>query len=282
MNYEQFLTLLDQKLDEKLDQKLDKRFNDFEKKLDKRFEQIDQRFEKIDQRFEKIEKDIKEIKDYINVESKGIENEIGEIIKNHYRKTRRGDVEFVEVPIKKLHNYSDGNIITDFDYALIAFVKDEFYQLIIIEAKHYVKFEKINRKLEQLYKLKHLFELVTTTNITNYHKLFLKDIESLKNVIDFNKLDSKILFYIGGPTWEQNADKYINDINSSEFDKLQFKDIFKKIKLNEEELKKLLEYVKGNIGCIIPKGTRYSIFDNSLTYEQYGGKYRGRFINYVE
>ena len=280
MNSEQFVSLLNSILDSKFEdfeKKIDQRFE----KIDQRFEKIDQRFEKIDQRFEKIENNIKEIKDYINIESKGIENELGDIIKNHYRRTRRGDVQFIVFPIKKIHNYLDGNIITDFDYALIAFVENEYYQIILIETKHYITFEKINKKLYQLYKLKQSLKLINETNIYEYHNLFIKDIELLKKFIQFDKLDDNILFYIGGPTWEYDTEKYINELNINDYVNLSYKNKLKNIKLNEQELKKLLDYIKGNIGCIIPKGTRYKIIDNSLTHELIGGKYKGRFINYT-
>ncbi len=316
MDSEQFIALFNQILDEKfydfekkIDirfEKIDEKFNDFEKKIDIRFEKIDEkfydfekkiniRFDKIDERFEKIEKDIKnmqkeikEIKDYINIEAKGIEHEIGDIIKNHYLTTRRGDVKFITFPIKKIHNNNDGNIITDFDYALIAFVKDEFYQIIIIEAKHYITFEKINNKIYQIYKLKELFNLIKTipdieTKSDIYHKLFINDIILLKKFINFDKLESKILFYIGGPTLEHETDLYINEINTKDYDDNKYKHKFSSLikKTSEEKIKEILQYLKGNIGYIIPKGNRYKIFDNSIMHELIGGtRYKSRFIRY--
>ena len=145
MNADEFIqifsSILDEKLDkrfnefeQKLDKKLDKRFNEFEQKLDKKF----------DLRFNKIEKRLDSIENYIKADAYGIENEIAVNLKKHYLKTRRGDVNF-----KTFHNYTDNNIITDFDYALIAYNND-YYQIVILEAKHFIKFEKVNIMAESL------------------------------------------------------------------------------------------------------------------------------------
>jgi hypothetical protein len=126
-------------------------------------------------------------------------------------------------------------------------------------------------------------------------------------------LDLNILFYIGGPIWEKNIDLYIDYINNYdniELDSYSFSDSFldstlrkleeeskkelnikqtninfnnklESIGLNKDELKIILNLLKGNIGYILPKGDRYKIFDNSITAEQYGGKYKKRFIEFI-
>ena len=121
------------------------------------------------------------------------------------------------------------------------------------------------------------------------------------------------MFYIGGPIWEKNIDLYIDYINNydnieldsysfsdSEFDStlrkleeeskkelnikqtnINFNNKLESIGLNKDELKIILNLLKGNIGYILPKGDRYKIFDNSITAEQYGGKYKKRFIEFI-
>ena len=315
MNTDEFIqifsSILDEKLDkrfnefeQKLDKKLDKRFNEFEQKLDKKF----------DLRFNKIEKRLDSIENYIKADAYGIENEIAVNLKKHYLKTRRGDVNFFDFPFKKFHNYTDGNIITDFDYALIAYNND-YYQIVILEAKHFIKFEKVNNKIKQIYTLYTLLKIIKENDYEDkgYNDLFIKDVNQLKQIIDFTKLDLNILFYIGGPIWEKNIDLYIDYINNydnieldsysfsdSEFDStlrkleeeskkelnikqtnINFNNKLESIGLNKDELKIILNLLKGNIGYILPKGDRYKIFDNSITAEQYGGKYKKRFIEFI-
>jgi hypothetical protein len=300
MNSDEFIQIFSSILDEKLD----KRFNEFEQKLDKKF----------DLRFNKIEKRLDSIENYIKADAYGIENEIAVNLKKHYLKTRRGDVNFFDFPFKKFHNYTDGNIITDFDYALIAYNND-YYQIVILEAKHFIKFEKVNNKIKQIYTLYTLLKIIKENDYEDkgYNELFIKDVNQLKQIIDFTKLDLNILFYIGGPIWEKNIDLYIDYINNYdniELDSYSFSDSFldstlrkleeeskkelnikqtninfnnklESIGLNKDELKIILNLLKGNIGYILPKGDRYKIFDNSITAEQYGGKYKKRFIEFI-
>jgi hypothetical protein len=295
MNSDEFIQIFSSILDEKLD----KRFNEFEQKLDKKF----------DLRFNKIEKRLDSIENYIKADAYGIENEIAVNLKKHYLKTRRGDVNF-----KTFHNYTDNNIITDFDYALIAYNND-YYQIVILEAKHFIKFEKVNNKIKQIYTLYTLLKIIKENDYEDkgYNDLFIKDVKQLKQIIDFSKLDLNILFYIGGPIWEKNIDSYIDYINNydnieldsysfsdSEFDStlrkleeeskkelnikqinINFNNKLESIGLNKDELKIILNLLKGNIGYILPKGDRYKIFDNSITAEQYGGKYKKRFIEFI-
>ena len=146
-----------------------------------------------------------------------------------------------------------------------------------------------------------------------YNDLFIKDVKQLKQIIDFTKLDLNTLFYIGGPIWEKNIDSYIDYINKynnieldsysfsdSEFDStlrkleeeskkelnvkntnINFNNKLESIGLNKDELEIVLNLLKGNIGYILPKGDRYKIFDNSITAEQYGGRYKKRFIEFI-
>jgi hypothetical protein len=300
MNAEEFRQIFTSILDEKLD----KRFNEFEQKLEKKF----------DLRFNKIEKRLDSIENYIKAEAYGIENEIAVNLKKHYLKTRRGDVNFIDFPFKKFHNYTDGNIITDFDYAIIAYNND-YYQIIILEAKHFIKFEKVNNKIKQIYTLYTLLKMIKENDYEDkgYNDLFIKDVKQLKQIIDFTKLDLNTLFYIGGPIWEKNIDSYIDYINKynnieldsysfsdSEFDStlrkleeeskkelnvkntnINFNNKLESIGLNKDELEIVLNLLKGNIGYILPKGDRYKIFDNSITAEQYGGRYKKRFIEFI-
>jgi hypothetical protein len=307
--------------EQRIDQKIDQKFNEFtqifssilDKKLD---EKLDKRFDKIEIRLDKIEKRLDIIDKYIKIDALGIENEIAVNFKKHYLKNRRGDVNFIELPFKKLHNFTDGNVITDFDYALIAY-NNEYYQIIILEAKHFIKIDKVNDKIKQIYKLYTILKMIKEDNYKDkiHHRLFMNDVEQLKQIIDFSKLDLNILFYIGGPVWEKTIDSYIDYINnynnkdldsyslsdfSSEFSStlrkteekskeylnlkntnINFNKKLKSIELNKDELEIVLQILKGNIGYILPKGDRYKIFDNSITAEQYGGKYKTRFIEFI-
>lgn len=96
---------------------------------------------------EEIQQIREQLNGYIRQDATGIEKEISQIIKEHYRENIRKDVQFRLFPIKKLYDF-DGNIITDFDYAIAAIhpislpnhaknvvTSHNKYDLIIVEAK---------------------------------------------------------------------------------------------------------------------------------------------------
>ena len=217
-----------------------------------------------------LQKELKELKnltgniiDYIKKDIDAIENEIGPIIKNHYLATRKGNVHFKKYPTKQIHTIQ-GQILTDLDYAIVAYNQEEqFYQLIIVEAKHHISQSKINKKLEQVYKIKKLFDGLKHTSLdSNISKLFIRDMNALKKEnLDIQMFDPQILFYIGGPTWEDNSVTYLQNLYNGKAKKLIFKHKQDKISLSKENEKELLMYVTGNIGLIIPQGDRYKIFD---------------------
>ncbi len=74
----------------------------------------------------------------------GIEQEIGKIIKNHYRETKRKDAEIIYLPLKIIHN-KKGDILTKIDYAFVA-KYDNKIDIIIIEAKHHITLKKFIKK----------------------------------------------------------------------------------------------------------------------------------------
>ena len=234
----------------------------------------------VNNRFKDVNKKIDELVGYNKQDATGIEQEIGKIIKEHYRETQRKDAKFLIFPLKEFRDYS-GNSITQFDYALIAYIDDN-YDLIIVEAKHHITLIKVFKKIEQIYKLKKILENIKsdTYNDESYHKYYKDDIKTLKdNNFDF-RMCKDILFYIGGPTWDHNVEEFINKINNispeNPVENIMMNTHGYKSRLNMKEKNEILNYLHGKIGTIIPEGTRYSIKDLST----FGGgkKYNKTYI----
>jgi tetrahydromethanopterin S-methyltransferase subunit G len=267
------------------------------KLIHEKFEKIDARFEKIDARLDNIEKkvdDIDKIKvnlsdlnDKVNKNTKyieelvgyrknediGIEQEISKIIKEHYRDNYRKDATFIKFPLKKIYDYT-GNPITDYDYSIIAKYKVndiDIYDLIIIEAKHHITLIKVLKKLEQIFKIKKIItdfkdkDFIYNPEI--YHSYFNNDIETLKNNNIYLKNCNNIYFYVGGPTWDNSAEDFINKIIETttlkDINNISFKTQGYKPKISFEDKNEILNYIKDKIGIIIPSGNRYILKDLS-------------------
>jgi hypothetical protein len=296
MNREELIEILNEVLEQKLEpikkeisdlkDDINIRFKDVNKKISDLKDDINIRFKdvnkKIDElvgfniKFKDVNKKIDELVGFNKQEATGIEQEIGKIIKEHYRKYIRIDAKFLIFPLKIIHS-NDGNIITEFDYALIAYV-DDYYDLIIVEAKHYITLIKVLKKIEQIYKLKKLLENIKSKDYNDelYHKYYKDDIKILKDKnFDFKNCRN-ILFYIGGPTWDHFVEEFINSINIKSSDEISMSAHGYKSKLNIEEKNEILDYLKGKIGIIIPEGSSYSIKDLSSTLGG-GNKYNKTF-----
>jgi hypothetical protein len=234
--------------------------------------------------------EVAQIKDYINKDANAIENEIGPIIKNHYRETRKSNVHFMKYPLKKIHD-CDGRYITDLDYAVIAYNEDEdFYQLIIIEAKHHINYDKINRKIEQIFYIQRWLQNIKNDYVhSDCHAQFYKDIDILeRKKIFLKKFNEQILFYIGGPSYQQECVQYIQKIYNGKINKLIIPQNTHTPNMSIDEIKKTLEYLHNNIGIIIPLGDRYRVEDSSTLEKTIGGavktykmKIMPNYINHV-
>ena len=115
--------------------------------------------------------------------------------------------------------------------------------LVIVEAKHNVTRQRINAK-------------------------YNSNDPELKNITRNFKLDeiSDVFLYIGGPTWEADAIKYLQDLATGKLKTLDIRSTDKDIDMSPEEIEEIVAYMVNKVGYVAPHGTRYFISDAHNQY----------------
>ena len=214
------------------------------------------------------------IMNFQQIESTGIEEELSAAVLPHIRnKYPTFDIDMFD--LKVLYNVDNNQTLTDLDGCFVATPKEmitgegiptkEWY-FFIVEAKHYVTFDRINEKLEQLLKIKRYFEgakTFTSNPSGTYGRKFEQHVKryNLASV-------SQVHFYIGGPVWEKGSVTYMNRLMG----KGKPIELFERYngELTLEEQKEVIDYMRENIGAIVPHGVRYNITDG----DTFGGSRR--------
>lgn len=225
---------------------------------------------------------VNELDNYKTHESRAIEYEITNRVKSSLN-TRFEGFTITKFPLKRLFDPVTDNEITELDGAFLVSSKPtgtipvKSY-LIIIEAKHFITTDKIETKLLQIYNIHNYLNFAK--NIKNPNKqvhvtpLFRKYVEQY-NLDQIND----IYLYIGGPVWDTDTVKFCTDLNSGKITHLRSKkvnDKIKKLKTNEKTIDiirmSLLNYGKGHIAYIVPRGLDYVINDGTTEFLTGGNK----------
>lgn len=93
--------------------------------------------------------------------------------------------------------------------------------------------------------------------------------EDIVNAYQLDTID-EIYLYIGGPTWEADMVKYVKMLNDANM-KVLYNPRLQLDKITNDQFAEVIQYMKGHIGSIVPKGTRYMIHDVSATSTMIGG-----------
>ena len=134
-------------------------------------------------------------------------------MKNHLEKVFQGyQITQYDDKLKTIRDpYDQKKVLTDFDGLLLLKSKNENQFpdakriLVIIEAKHYITKEKVQKKLEQKKQLTHF------VNIANNPSELLKTTKKFQQTVQAHKLDkvSDIYLYLGGPFWEPQSKEIV-------------------------------------------------------------------------
>jgi hypothetical protein len=135
--------------------KMDKKFEKIEQRIDDRFETIDKKFEIIDQRLKKLDNDMTNVQGFIKRDADISELEINDTVQTHLKKVFQG-YEIIDYSklLKTIRNPETRELVTDFDGLLLLQSKNEKQfpdakrLFVIIEAKHHITLEKVQKKLE--------------------------------------------------------------------------------------------------------------------------------------
>lgn len=204
---------------------------------------------------------------FMNIESRGIEHEINRAVLPYIQSKFEAYV-IRPFEVKELTFIQSNSTLTELDGAFVADSKEmpsvhiamsKFF--IIIEAKHYVTFERINHKFEQIYKLMEYFQaakdfMAHGSEGKHYSRKFMQHVRRYS----LDKID-KVCLYIGGPVWEQGSVTYLKDVMGGKTTRFQNYVRPDRILLTEEQQLTVLAYMKEHIGIIVPHGTRYNITD---------------------
>tara|TARA_Y100000389_G_scaffold204963_1_gene261321 strand:- start:8922 stop:9812 length:891 start_codon:yes stop_codon:yes gene_type:complete len=223
----------------------------------------------------KMKNDISITKDifnkYIKTDATGIENEIGYTFKKYYLNNISQKSQIKKFNLKKIFD-CDNKIITDIDFSYIIYSSNDTniikeVSFVIIEAKHKITKEKIIKKLQQIHLIRELIDKINN-NTCNKNNTLVKELN--KNQIKLNS--NKILFYIGGPNWDDDASQFVKSINKIENTQSIsniISKVKKSIKIKEDDFSNILYFMKDKIGIIEPSGDKYIVIDEST---QAGGK----------
>ena len=262
---------------EKIEKLLDKKFDEVNQRLDgvdKRLDGVDKRLDGLDKNIYKLTSEVRAIQNFIKIESTGIENEINKNVKKFISDKFEGSI-IKKFILKNVVDFETGEDITELDGVfLISYKNYPSYKkandkieknssLAIIEAKHHVNVTQINEKLIQIYRIKKYLDNLKRFNDDNdIYKYTFDAIASRKfkktiSHLSLHNLSDDILFFIGGPTWEDRSVKYCEDLNNGLITEI------KGFSLSIEEQKEILEYIKHKIYTVVPNGSKYQINDFS-------------------
>lgn len=267
------------KLFDEQNKKIDKKFDNQDKKIDKKFDEQDKKIDKKFDYFETnigtklytFEKRVEKIEGYFGIDVETIEIELNKIAEEYLKEQKFID----NYTIKKLNdrffyssvdrpNERSGDPITEFDGGAFIVsnnqIKDENY-FIIIEAKHIISIDLINRKIIQIYNIKNDLE-----NINKSKKKY-KNFRGDEKDTDIGNI-KQIYLFIGGPLWRKDAKQYIEDIFYNKITKLKWNNKKRFAPTNYDNIndKDIIDYIKKYIIYIIPKQKRYIIYDNEFEF----------------
>lgn len=220
---------------------------------------------------------IKQIQNFLQIESSGIEEEINQTVRRFLTQRFQG-YKLKELEIKNIKSPFSKDFITEFDGIFVASPKLESATasyLVIVEAKHYVSFERINRKLEQIHFLKDyircakMFHEGNTDPRGNWTQQFKATVNQYKlyNI-------EHIYLYVGGPVWEKGTVTYIDKINTNigQLTRFDRKHEPSRPKITIDDEQNVLEYLKTYVKAIVPQGARYVVKDADVLRSEGGGK----------
>lgn len=222
-----------------------------------------------------LKDDVRSIRNFIKIESTGIEHEIGYAAKRLLKARFQGfNIEPLE--LKRFKHPMKNEELTEFDGVFIAtFPGDGTLparkHLIIIEAKHYVTFSQINKKFEQIYRLYEIYlqEARKLSTSEAHDPRWTKQFKDHVRIYELDKIDS-IYLCIGGPVWETGTVTYLRNINDEHSDPRTFQ-MYKSTRLTAEDQQDALRRLKGHIWYAVPKGDRYELFDEHGPVQEGGG-----------
>jgi len=215
------------------------------------------------------------IEKFIKIDSEGVEEELNKAILEHLPHRFPG---FTIAPfhLKYLHDPFSAKLITELDGGFIVShthqsrnALPERKYLVIVEAKHHVDYKRINYKLQQVYLLKKYIDSAKDITKGNNEVQYTKKFKDIVNAYQLDTID-EIYLYIGGPTWEPDMVKYVNMLNDANM-KVLNNPRLQLDKITQDQFLEVIQYMKGRIGSIVPKGTRYMIHDVSATSIMAGG-----------
>jgi hypothetical protein len=157
----------------------------------------------------------------------------------------------------------------------------KYKYLVIVEAKHNVDFNRINNKMQQMYYireyLKHAKAMKGEEIGEREKHSSSRYTQTFKDHVNMYQLDTitDVYLYFGGPTWEPNMVRYVKSLNDGDKNVLNDRRLLMQLNKEQEkgkgkdkkkqftinEFAEVLEYMKGHIGSIVPKGTRYVVND---------------------
>lgn len=113
--------------------------------------------------------------------------------------------------------------------------------LVIVEAKHNMTKDRVQKKLAQLQAINEFLSMANTTTGATTTKRYQKNVA----MFGFDKFDPNAMLYLGGPLWDRDAMAVINS-SSGDF--------------------------KSKIGIVKASGTRYGVADASTAFVVRSGK----------
>ena len=183
---------------------------------------------------------------------------------------------FNNLTIKKIISFSKTGInfynstinsdapMTEFDGAFLLYDTDKPKYLIIIEAKHAIDVQKINRKIIQIYYIKKLLNDKKINKGSHKFKNFDSTSTIDSNIInDIEEIDDIFLF-IGAPFWIKDSIKYIKELNNGNRPTLDL--YYKKLiphYYNPSDESDIIKNIKSHIIYILPQNDRYFLYDET-------------------
>jgi len=225
----------------------------------------------------KLSDNVKIISNTMNLNFKNIETELNKnIIKYFENKNVDKKYKLKQLSFRKLFDPFSDLEITEFDGIFLLEENNKRY-LIIVEAKHYVSFENVNKKLNQIYYLLEYLKQAKLYMKNYYNKPNLSEINikekdkytrSFSGTVEQFELHTidEIMFFIGGPIWQDKVSLYIDDINKGKLEKFKSsnkKNKKKNVDNDQEKEAGVLDYLKKhNIIMIIPKMADYTFIND--------------------
>jgi hypothetical protein len=151
---------------------------------------------------------IKQIQNFLQIDSSGIEEEINQTVRRFLTNRFQG-YKLKELGIKNIKSPFSNSFITEFDGIFIATPKMDLAKesyAVIVEAKHFVSFERINRKLEQIHFLQDYMQCAKAyrEGASDPRGSWTSQFKATVNQFKFYDI-AHIYLYIGGPRVPSNV-----------------------------------------------------------------------------